>query len=169
MPHPQTNARVMLLHVPLREFIGTFWGCAWDPDERSYVSLTDVLSAVIFFRLTMTSAPCLPELSLLARSFQPETRLYCQLEPYFCQTSLALALSPSKTSEVCTPNACNPRFWVPNTFIKGHIPWFRDPNPRVQTLRVRVQGALGPCPPAGCRRADQSASQALDQSLPLHA
>ena len=28
-------------------------------------------------------------------------------------------------------------FWTPNTLIKVHIPWFRDPNPRVQTLRVQ--------------------------------
>ena len=27
--------------------------------------------------------------------------------------------------------------WVPNILIKGHIPWFKDPNPRVQTLRVQ--------------------------------
>ena len=26
---------------------------------------------------------------------------------------------------------------VPNTPIKGHIPWFRDPNPKGQTRRVQ--------------------------------
>ena len=37
---------------------------------------------------------------------------------------------------VCILNVCNSTFWAPNTLIKGHnVPWFRCPNPRVQTLR----------------------------------
>ena len=49
-------------------------------------------------------------------------------------------------------DVCNPRFWVPNTLFEGHFPWFRDPNPRVQTLRVQrttpsiLPGPLAPQP-----------------------
>ena len=35
--------------------------------------------------------------------------------------------------EVCTFKVCNPRFWVPNTQIKNHIPWLKDPNPKKGT------------------------------------
>ena len=31
-------------------------------------------------------------------------------------------------------------FWIPNTLIEGHIPWFRDSNPRVPTLGYKGEG-----------------------------
>ena len=34
-------------------------------------------------------------------------------------------------------NVCNLGFWVPNALVKGNIPWFRDPDPRVQTREQR--------------------------------
>ena len=33
-----------------------------------------------------------------------------------------------------TFTVCNPRFGI---LIKGHIPWFRDPKPWVETLRYK--------------------------------
>ena len=35
--------------------------------------------------------------------------------------------------EVGTFKVCNPRFWVPNTQIKNHIPWLKDPSPKEGT------------------------------------
>ena len=45
--------------------------------------------------------------------------------------------------EVCTLNVNNPRFGVPNALTKGRILWFRDSNPRVQTLRVQRKIRFG--------------------------
>ena len=38
--------------------------------------------------------------------------------------------SQEPASKSGTRNVCTPKFWVPNTLIEGHIPWFRDPKPK---------------------------------------
>ena len=32
--------------------------------------------------------------------------------------------------EVMGLRSCDPKFWVPNTFMEGHVGWFRDPKPK---------------------------------------
>ena len=41
-----------------------------------------------------------------------------------------LEQDPYQRLKVCTLNVCMPRFWAPNTLIKGHIPRFRGPKPK---------------------------------------
>ena len=44
---------------------------------------------------------------------------------------------------VCNLSVCNLRFEVQNTLIKGYIPWLRDQNLRVPTLRVQRKTPRG--------------------------
>ena len=44
-------------------------------------------------------------------------RIPLKRDPIFWKLPYTLRL------QACTFNVCNPRFWVPNTFIMGHIPW----------------------------------------------
>ena len=72
---------------------------------------------------------------MLGNAFKPPDRrvvlLYQTADPYVPVGSFSQRL------QVCTLNVCNPRFGVPNTLFRGHSPWYRDPNPRVQTPRVQ--------------------------------
>ena len=45
-------------------------------------------------------------------------------------------LSPYKVKDkVCTLNVCNPRFWLPDTVIKGHSSWAQGYKKRILDFR----------------------------------
>ena len=50
---------------------------------------------------------------------------------------------PSKTLSLYR-NVCTPKFWVPNTLIEGHIPWFEDPKPKGTNPKGTKDNSLKP-------------------------
>ena len=70
------------------------------------------------------------------------SRSSVRLEQGCCQSGLCKQSPFIQRLQVCTLHVCNPRFGLPNTLIKDHIPWFRYPNRRCTNPKGTKENSL---------------------------